>query len=50
MGANGPVAQLATAHKAKLLHGGEQTVGGGVGQAGLLRQLGERNATVGFGN
>ena len=43
--------QLANlADEAQLLHGGQQTVSRGVGQTRLLRQFGQRDAAVGFGN
>jgi hypothetical protein len=45
------VAQLTNlADKAQLLHGRQQTVGGGVGQPGLLGQFGQRHAAVRFSN
>ncbi|CAM3441499.1 hypothetical protein KLVA111898_09805 [Klebsiella variicola] len=48
---DGPVSQLTDlADEAQLLHGGQQTVCGGVGQTRLLRQLGQRDAAVGLSN
>lgn len=45
-----PVSQLAhLTHEAQLLHGGQQTVRGGVRQASLLRQLRQGHATMRFG-
>ncbi len=45
-----PVSQLAhLTHESQLLHGGQQTVRGGVRQASLLRQLRQGHAAVRFG-
>ncbi len=50
VGTHGPVPQFAhLTHKAQLLHGGEQAMGGGVRQACLLGQLGQRHAAVRLG-
>ena len=39
-----------TAHESLLLHGGEQAVSGGIRQAGLLRQIGQRHVALSFRN
>ena len=36
------------AHESLLLHGGEQAVSGGIRQAGLLRQIGQRHVALSF--
>ena len=49
--ADGPQAEIADlAHESLLLHGGEQAVSGGVRQAGLLGQIGQRHVALGFRN
>ena len=51
MCAHGPVAQLTNlADKAQLLHGRQQTMGGGVRQPGLLGQFGQCHAAVRLSN
>lgn len=49
--ADGPQAEIADlAHESLLLHGGEQAVSGGIRQAGLLRQIGQRHVALSFRN